>query len=361
MGFTYDETAIHSGLAGEINALTEKTTPVDDDLVVIEDSADSNAKKKVKLSNLGGGAETLDDLTDVDTSGVTDGQVLKYDDDTSTWLPANDDTGSGSLPTPSAKGDLAVFDGSDWVILPAGTNDHVLTADSAQSAGLKWAAGGGGGGGGDSGVFWEPSTAGTEDDDFTADSSADWTAVAVTGTVGWALGHRSGLGVMNRGVHATATGMTAGDMDAYLKPLSGLTIGDYIQTAVAHYRTYGSGTIFGCGLVFTNGVTTTSAMAGVSIGSDGNASGLIMRLGGTLTAVTSGNHFLSQMGVGKPLHVRVVYQAANTFRVFASWNGDNWLQVGTDISVTMTPTHGGFVIGAPDNTMGWWPYFHSSV
>lgn len=148
MGWNYDPDGIHAHQVGEINALTEKTTPVDDDLVIIEDSADSNAKKKVKLSNLGGGAESLDDLSDVDLSTPpSDGQVLKYDDDTSTWIPADDDTGSGSLPTASAKGDIAVYDGDSWEILAAGTNDHVLTADSAQTLGLKWAAAGGGGGG----------------------------------------------------------------------------------------------------------------------------------------------------------------------------------------------------------------------
>ena len=44
------------------------------------------------------------------------------------------------------KGNLLVGNGSAWVALGVGTNDHVLTADSAQSSGLKWAAGGGGSG-----------------------------------------------------------------------------------------------------------------------------------------------------------------------------------------------------------------------
>ena len=39
-------------VVGEINALTEKTTLLDDDIVLIEDSAVSYAKKKVKKSNL---------------------------------------------------------------------------------------------------------------------------------------------------------------------------------------------------------------------------------------------------------------------------------------------------------------------
>lgn len=48
----------------------------------------------------------------------------------------------------TTKGDIYVYNGSDTVRLPVGSNDDVLTADSAQATGLKWAAGGGGGGGG---------------------------------------------------------------------------------------------------------------------------------------------------------------------------------------------------------------------
>ena len=47
-----DGNAIHDNVAGEIAALTEKTTPVDNDLVIIEDSAAANVKKKVKMSNI---------------------------------------------------------------------------------------------------------------------------------------------------------------------------------------------------------------------------------------------------------------------------------------------------------------------
>jgi hypothetical protein len=47
----------------------------------------------------------------------------------------------------TTKGDLFVFDGTNLVRVGVGSDDNVLTADSAQSAGVKWAAGGGGGGG----------------------------------------------------------------------------------------------------------------------------------------------------------------------------------------------------------------------
>lgn len=46
----------------------------------------------------------------------------------------------------TAKGDMLVFNGTTFTVVPAGTDGHVLTLDSAQAAGVKWAAGGGGGG-----------------------------------------------------------------------------------------------------------------------------------------------------------------------------------------------------------------------
>jgi hypothetical protein len=47
-----DEDAIHDNVAGEIAAIPEKTVPVGTDLAVIEDSEDSNNKKRVQLANL---------------------------------------------------------------------------------------------------------------------------------------------------------------------------------------------------------------------------------------------------------------------------------------------------------------------
>lgn len=51
-----DPAAIHDNAAGEINAITEKATPADGDMILIEDSADSYNKKKVQVGNLPGGA-----------------------------------------------------------------------------------------------------------------------------------------------------------------------------------------------------------------------------------------------------------------------------------------------------------------
>lgn len=57
MGWTplEDDDAIHDDVSGEIAAITEKVSPVNTDLVIIEDSAASNAKKRVQVGNLPGG------------------------------------------------------------------------------------------------------------------------------------------------------------------------------------------------------------------------------------------------------------------------------------------------------------------
>lgn len=51
-----DADAIHDNVAGEIAAVTEKASPVSADLLLIEDSADANAKKRVQVGNLPGGS-----------------------------------------------------------------------------------------------------------------------------------------------------------------------------------------------------------------------------------------------------------------------------------------------------------------
>ena len=51
-----DPDAIHDNVAGEISAITEKVTPVAADVLVIESPADGNAKKRVQVGNLPGGA-----------------------------------------------------------------------------------------------------------------------------------------------------------------------------------------------------------------------------------------------------------------------------------------------------------------
>src|SRR5574337_406615 len=73
----------------------------------------------------------------------SDGQVLTVDPITHHLLWATPTSGFADPTT--TKGDLIVH-GSSTTRLGVGTNGQVLTADSGQTLGVKWAAGGGGGG-----------------------------------------------------------------------------------------------------------------------------------------------------------------------------------------------------------------------
>ena len=70
-----DGDAIHDNVAGEIAAITEKASPVAADLIVIEDSAAANVKKRVQLGNLpGGGSGDV-----VGPASATDTAIALYD------------------------------------------------------------------------------------------------------------------------------------------------------------------------------------------------------------------------------------------------------------------------------------------
>ena len=69
-----DSDAIHDNVTGEINALTDKAVPLGADLLIIEDSATSNSKKKVQIANQETALEAVMDLNQMQGS-VTDAQV----------------------------------------------------------------------------------------------------------------------------------------------------------------------------------------------------------------------------------------------------------------------------------------------
>jgi hypothetical protein len=69
-----DADALHDNVAGEIAAITNKATPVNGDLILIEDSADSNNKKHVLASNFLAGSG------DVSASAnITDNAIVRGD------------------------------------------------------------------------------------------------------------------------------------------------------------------------------------------------------------------------------------------------------------------------------------------
>jgi len=89
-----DENAIHVDEASEIYAVTLKATPANNDVLLIEDSADSYSKKRILVSGVlgGGGSGNDDDAVHVDVASEIYGVSEKsYFDDTDVVLIEDSD------------------------------------------------------------------------------------------------------------------------------------------------------------------------------------------------------------------------------------------------------------------------------
>jgi len=84
MGASDDADAVHDDEVGEINALTAKVYPTDNDVLLIEDVADSNNKKSIVVSDLPTGAATdpdaIHDNVAAEISALTQKTVPAFDD-----------------------------------------------------------------------------------------------------------------------------------------------------------------------------------------------------------------------------------------------------------------------------------------
>lgn len=113
--------------AGNDSRLSDTRTPTAGSVVDASVSA-SAAIAKSKLAALA--------IVDADVSAISESKITNLTTDLAAKIPAS---------LVDAKGDLIVATADDTVTrLAVGTNDYVLTADSAQSAGVKWAAAAGG-------------------------------------------------------------------------------------------------------------------------------------------------------------------------------------------------------------------------
>jgi hypothetical protein len=70
-----DSTAIHDDTPAEISAITEKVVPVAADLVVIEDSAAANVKKRAQIGNFPAAAPAADSITNVHLANMVQNTI----------------------------------------------------------------------------------------------------------------------------------------------------------------------------------------------------------------------------------------------------------------------------------------------
>ena len=86
-------------------------------------------------ATLGGGATTLDGLTDVDTAGAASGSVIKYNG--TSWVIGTDDAGSGSVPNGTVNGQLLIWATDQWVASSVPTWNQNTTGTAAGITGYS--------------------------------------------------------------------------------------------------------------------------------------------------------------------------------------------------------------------------------
>ncbi len=142
-----DNNAVHDNVASEISAVTAKGTPVSGDFLLIEDSADSNNKKRITIGTLpaatpashasshqsgGGDAIKLDDLsapddnTDLNATTGLHGLLPKLGGGTTNFLRAD---GTWSAPPGGSSPD------SDDTYDNFGSSPAIVTIDNAEGQG----------------------------------------------------------------------------------------------------------------------------------------------------------------------------------------------------------------------------------
>jgi len=135
---------------------------------------------------------------------------------------ANGGTGQASqtaafdaLSPTTTKGDLIVSNGTDNVRLAVGTNSYVLTADSTQASGIKWAAASGGGGGISSANIQEFTSVGTST--WTKPSGAKFVyIIAYGGGGGGGSGRRRAVASVAAGAYGGGGGGGGGRSELWI-------------------------------------------------------------------------------------------------------------------------------------------------
>lgn len=144
---------------GAVDSVNSQTGTVVLDADDISDTATTNkfttAGDISKLAGIETGATA--DMTgaeiksayegEANTNAFTDADHSKLDGIEASADVTDTANVTSALPL-TTKGDVLVHNGSSLIRVGVGTNDQILTADSTQSAGVKWADASGGGGGG---------------------------------------------------------------------------------------------------------------------------------------------------------------------------------------------------------------------
>lgn len=240
------------------------------------------------------------------------------------------------------KGDLIVF-GKKNERLPVGTNGQVLTADSAQSLGVKWATPASGGSIPER--WYTPKDADEGYDDEFDDGSidADWNAVDVPSYANtwFEVAGIKGLSLL------TAAGKGSYKITGLLRSMGTMTAPCFIETAVK-----GDSRLFnypGLGLIFADGVTYDAGTQVIFMGPMPGGYRSLFRYTKYNTRESYADLQSQEAAIRDRLYMRFYWSAANTFSTYISPNGIVWAPMHSAVSLTCSPTYFGLCVSGLDN------------
>lgn len=250
-----------------------------------------------QLTGVPSSTSTLAGATDVSLSSLSNGQVLTYNSGTSKWT--NQTPSSGFTDPTTTKGDLIVH-GSSTARLGVGSDGYVLTADSTQTLGIKWAAAAGGGGSSTLAADTDVAIASPANGQaLVYNSTASKWVNATNSVMGLTTGQLQALkqltgGVVSGGITLGSTGLMSGEVDTCAS-FGGSSLGIALLPSAFPFGTgawtievWLTGTGSGTQVAFGIG---PSAGAGVWIGTSGTAFSLSISgagiTGGTVSSSTA--------------------------------------------------------------------------
>lgn len=260
---------------------------------------------------------------------------LIYISNGSAWSTYATVGGAGSSPL-TTKGDVYVY-GSDDDRLPVGTNGHVLTADSAQALGVKWAAPSGGGGGPSylNLIDEPPGSPDAFDDEFDDASITGWTAVAAGTAPTWTED--------DYGLHLNAAAEAGHNWKTQLKaiPSSDWTVATKLRPGTGISADF----VRAGGLCLTDGTATSNNVLLISRAWNqagiGDWSHGVTRLTNFTTFSSSAADFMRQAAhPAIPVYYRIT-KSSTTFTFQVSNDGIQWVTAYSATAATFgfTPTH----------------------
>lgn len=297
-------------------------------------SAVPSARQVLTINSLTGGGNLGADLTlQLVGDAASPGNLMLYGTNASGARGWYAQPAGGAASPLTTKGDIYVF-GVANTRLSVGLDTQVLTADSTQATGLKWAPPSGAAGSSNNTPDTHPSTANPADDEFEVGSSIDTAGTRFGGATAWtAFSLSTGSTKVRQGSLVFLPALTAGrNCGGYTHPVSGS---------------------WGYTVKFTNAVNAGNTLLGMFVATASGATGPILLFGfnGTTLVVQrltnsstfSANQLATVNAITSELtsvaaqyrwyYLRVTYDGTNLqFFISASGIEDTFVQVYTETS-----------------------------